>query len=124
MNMIIEVDASNWDKEVMADTCLVVVDFWREGCIWCKRLDPIYEKVANAEENKDVNFVKFDPMADDANQAIATKYGVMSTPTLVFICEGIPVATYMGFQKEARLKQIIDHVLETHQACIEESDRM
>ena len=125
MNMIIEVDASNWDKDVMADVCLVVVDFWREGCIWCKRLDPIFEKVSNTEAYKDiVKFVKFDAMANDANQAIATKYGVMSTPTLLFICEGIPVATFMGFQKEDRLKQIIDHVLETHHACIEESDRM
>ncbi|MFX1466778.1 MAG: thioredoxin family protein [Promethearchaeota archaeon] len=122
---VIEVDASNWDTQVMADSCLVVVDFWREGCIWCKRLDPIFEKVANAEKYEEqVKFVKFNAMANDANQAIATKYGVMSTPTLLFICEGIPVATFMGFQKEDRLKQIIDHVLETHRACMEESERL
>ncbi len=123
--MIFEIDASNWDKEVMATDLLVVVDFWREGCIWCKRLDPIFKKVSEAEEYKDkVKFVKFDAMMNDANQAVATKYGVMSTPTLLFICEGIPIATFMGFQKEDRLKQLIDHVLEHHRACMEESERM
>ena len=122
---IIDVDASNWDKEVMTTDLLVVADFWRVGCIWCKRLDPIFKKVSEAEEYKGkVKFVKFDAMMNDANQAIAEKYGVMSTPTLLFINEGIPIATFMGFQKEDRLKQLIDHVLEDHRRCMEESERL
>lgn len=123
--MIFEVDASNWDKEVMATDLLVVVDFWREGCIWCKRLDPIFKKVSEAEEYKDkVKFVKFDVMMNDTNQAIGERYGVMSTPTLLFVCEGLPIATFLGFQKEDRLKMLINHVLEHHKQCMEESDRL
>jgi len=63
-------------------------------------------------------------MMNDPNQAIGEKYGVMSTPTLLFVCEGIPIATFMGFQKEDRLKMLINHVLEHHQQCMEESDRL
>ena len=123
--MIFEVDASNWDKEVMPTDLLVVVDFWREGCIGCKRLDPIFKKVSEAEEYKEkIKLVKFDVMMNAANQAIGEKYGVMSTPTLLFICEGIPIATFMGFQKEERLKKLIDHVLEQHRACMEASERI
>ncbi|MFX1519792.1 MAG: thioredoxin family protein [Promethearchaeota archaeon] len=122
---VTNVDASNWDKEVMASEILVIVDFWREECIWCRRLDPIFKKVSEFEEyTGNVKFVKFDAMANDANQAIAAKYGIMSTPTLLFICEGIPIATFMGFQKEDRLKQLIDHVLEHHRDCMKESERL
>jgi thiol-disulfide isomerase/thioredoxin len=97
--VLFDVDASNWDKEVMASDMLVVVEFWREGCLWCKRLDPIFEKVSEKYVDK-VKFVKFNAMENDANQAIAAKYGIMSTPTLLFICEGYPLLHLWAFKRK------------------------
>ena len=43
---VADISANDWVKEVINAETLVVVDFWHERCVWCKRLEPIYKEVA------------------------------------------------------------------------------
>ena len=53
---VLEVTSENWEMEILRSNTLVLVDFWHERCLWCKRLDPIFDEVA--EEYKDkVKFI-------------------------------------------------------------------
>jgi thioredoxin 1 len=123
MHSVLEVNADNWEKEILQSNTLVVVDFWHERCPWCVRLDPIFSRVSKEYLNK-VKFAKINVLANEENRNIAAKYGIMGTPTLVFFCLGRPVETVTGFQPMERLKQIINSVIDKHQECIEQSTEL
>lgn len=55
---------------------------------------------------------------------MAIHYGVMSTPTLLFLCEGRPVEGVVGFMPKERLKKTLDDVIEKHRECIEQSTEL
>jgi thioredoxin 1 len=120
MHSVLDVNADGWEREILQSNTLVVVDFWHERCPWCKRLEPIYSEVSEEYKNK-VKFVKLNVLETQENQQIATKYGIMGTPTLVFFCDGRPVETVAGFQPKERLKQLVDDVISKHRECVEKS---
>jgi thioredoxin 1 len=120
MHSVLDVNAENWDKEILQSNTLVVVDFWHERCPWCLRLNPIYSEVSKEYADR-VKFAKLNVLESLENQKIATKYGIMGTPTLVFFCEGRPVETVAGFLPKERLKRLIDDVIAKHRECIEKS---
>lgn len=120
MSGVLEVNANDWEEEILKPDTLVLLDFWHKNCLWCLRLDPIYSEVS--EEYKErVKFAKLNVLESHENQLIALKYGIMSTPTLIFFCKGIPVEVVVGFQPKERLKQLVDEMIEKHQECIRKS---
>ena len=123
MNSVLDVNADNWEKEVLKNDILVVVDFWHEQCPWCIILNPIFDKVAQEYRTK-VKFVKLNVMDSPENQHIAVKYGIMGTPTLVFFCDGRPVEAVAGFQQKDNFTKLVDEVIEKHQECIEKSTEL
>ena len=118
-----EVNASNWEQEVLESDILTIVDFWHNGCPWCLRLNPIFNEVA--EEYKDtIKFVKLNVLEDPGNREIAIHNGIMSTPTLVFFCKGRPVGQVMGFLPKESLTKMLDDMLERHIDCIKKSTEL
>lgn len=111
MESVLEADASNWDQEVLQSDMLTVVDFWHHRCPWCIKLNPIFNEVA--EEYKDkIKFVKLNVLETPANRELAIRHGIMSTPTLMFFCEGRPAGQALGFMPKEHLKKLIDDMLE------------
>ena len=125
MEHVLEVNADNWDKEILESEELTVVDFWHEQCIWCKRLEPIYDEVAE-EYKGQMKFTKLNVLKDSENQQVSVKYGVMGTPTLLFFCGRAlePVERAVGFQPKDRLKQLIEKVINQHKDCVKKSSKL
>lgn len=120
---VVDVNAEDWEREVLQSETLVLVDFWHERCPWCKRLDPIYDEVAEEYKGR-VKFAKLNVLSSHENQHIGVEYGVMGTPTLIFYCDGRPVGTAVGFQPKERLKQLVDDMLDKHKECIGRSTEL
>lgn len=120
MSFVLDVNATNWNNEVMQSETLVVVDFWHKQCIWCNALEQLYNEIAGEYGGK-VKFTKLNVLESSENQRIAVTYGVMGTPTLVFFCAGRPVASFVGFQPKERLKQIVEEMIDKHRECITKS---
>ena len=120
---VADVNADDWEKEVLQSETLVLVDFWHERCPWCKRLDPIYAEVAEEYKGR-VKFAKLNVLSSHENQHIGVENGVMGTPTLIFYCDGRPVGTAVGFQPKQRLKQLVDDMIEKHRECIDQSTKL
>ncbi len=117
---VLDVDAGNWNKEIMNAQDLVLVDFWHERCPWCKRLEPFFQELSGEYDGK-VKFAKLNVLESEENRAIGTKYGLMGTPTLIFFCRGKPIATNAGFMPRERLKRTIDDMLEKYKDCVEQT---
>jgi len=120
MGSVLEVKASNWEREVLQSDVLTVVDFWHDRCPWCIRLNPIFDEVAGEYKGR-VKFAKLNILESPDNQKIAIDYGVMSTPTLLFFCEGRPVEGSVGFMPKENLKKILDDVMKRHRECVKQS---
>ncbi len=87
-----EITESNFDEEVMQSDKPVLLDFWAEWCPPCKMIAPHVDQLA--EEYKDK--VKVGKVDVEANQALASKYGISSIPTLIMFKGGEPVQTIQG----------------------------
>ena len=115
-----EVNADDWDEKVLKFKTLILVDFWHERCPWCLKLAPVYAETAKEYGDK-LKFAKFNVLANEENRQVALKYGIMSTPTLVFFCDGRQVQGITGYMPKEQLKKLIDEVMGKYRECLEKS---
>ena len=107
MSKAIEVTSATFEAEVLKSEEVVLVDFWAPWCGPCKMLSPIIDEIADEYAGK-VKIVKLN--IDDSGD-IATKYGVMSIPTLILFKNGDIANKTVGLQAKPALKKLIDSVL-------------
>ena len=81
----------------------ILVDFWAEWCGPCRTIAPILEEFA-VEQSDKFAIGKLDV---DVNVATATKFSVMSIPTLLLFKDGEVVARLVGAKPKGALLQEI-----------------
>ncbi len=85
----------------------VIIDFYADWCGPCKTVAPILEDLSNEYEGK-VHIYKIDT---DAEQEIASAFGIQSIPTFLFIPkEGNPMMQAGALPKNV-FKQVIEEKL-------------
>lgn len=101
--MEINLTKNNFEKEVLNEEKIVLVDFWATWCGPCQMIAPVVEAIAKEQNDK----VKVGKVNVDDEQELAIKYGVMSIPTLVFFKNGNIAKTVVGFHSKSELEEII-----------------
>jgi thioredoxin 1 len=81
----------SFEREVLRADRPVVVDFWAPWCGPCKAVEPALEDLAGATER--VDFVKLDI---DDSPSTASRYRVLSIPTIILFVGGEPRETVIG----------------------------
>jgi thioredoxin-like negative regulator of GroEL len=119
----VEANTSNWEQEVTKSEMLTVVYFWHDECPWCLRLNPIFNEVTEEFRDK-IKFVKFNILAHEANRQVASNYGVTSTPTLAFFCQGRPLGQTMGFMSKEQLEKALNDMLQRYKTCLLQSTEL
>jgi thioredoxin 1 len=107
MSKPIVIDDSNFDQIVLQAETPVLVDFWAAWCGPCRMVAPLVEELAEEYEGR-ISFTKLDV---DQNPKTASKYGIMSIPTLLIFKKGEPVSHIVGFRPKAELKRSLDAAL-------------
>ena len=98
-----KVSDANFESEVLKSTQPVVVDFWAEWCGPCKMIAPALEEIAGSLGDK----VKIVKLNVDENPATASKYGIMSIPTLMLFKNGELASRQVGAAPKQKLEQWI-----------------
>ncbi|MBG0560585.1 thioredoxin [Actinoplanes aureus] len=86
----------------------VLVDFWAEWCVPCKKVDPLLAEIADSELGSQVEIVKVNI---DENPQTALAYQVMSVPTLAIFKGGERVNSVAGAKPKSFLVNFIESAL-------------
>lgn len=104
---ILYLDERNFKKETENQTLPIVLDFYADWCAPCQMLAPILEEIAREFEDK----IKVGKINVDKSPDLATKFQVMSIPTLIFLKNGKKVNEAMGAMGKEELKQKFEELL-------------
>jgi thioredoxin 1 len=98
-----KVSDADFEAQVLKAAEPVVVDFWAEWCGPCRMIAPALEEIAGSLGEK----VKIVKLNVDENPATATKYGIMSIPTLMIFKNGELASRQVGAAPRQKLEQWI-----------------
>lgn len=97
---VVHVSDSTFSTEVEGQGT-VLVDFWAPWCGPCKMIAPILDELAG---EVDATIAKVNV---DENPESASRFGVMSIPTLILFKDGQPVDKVIGVNSKEALKSMI-----------------
>jgi thioredoxin-like negative regulator of GroEL len=115
--VVIEVDDVTWERTVEKSSRSVAVMFYSPSCAFCHQMEPYFRNYAQEYKEK-VVFARLNIMT---NLWTAERYGVRSTPTFKFFCDGKPVREMVGAIYPALLKKIVEEVLMYGKECARNS---
>jgi thioredoxin 1 len=101
------VNDGNFEAEVLSSDLPVLVDFSATWCGPCQRLKPIVEELATEYKGR----VKVAHVDIDEAQNTASRFSVMSVPTLKFIKGGEIVDEAIGLMSKSDLAGRLDKLL-------------
>jgi thioredoxin 1 len=108
MAEIVHLTDANFEDEVVKSTLPTLTDFWAAWCGPCKMIAPILEQLAGEYDGK----LKVTKLDVDQNPTLATRFGVMSIPTLILFKNGEPVERLVGYMPKEKLADRIKPHLE------------
>lgn len=97
------VTKNNFDTEISGSNLPVLVDFWAPWCGPCRMLSPVLDELAGEMTGK----VKILKVNVDEEPELASKFGVMSIPTVIAFKQGKATNKVVGFRSKEDFKNMI-----------------
>lgn len=106
-NYVVETTDRTFDHEVLSSPGPVLLEFYSNSCPHCHTLTPILNQMASDYAGR----AKIAKLNIERSPMTASRYDVMSTPTIIFFKEGREVNKLLGAvpknEIETRLKYIL-----------------
>ena len=98
----ININMNNFQDEVMNSDKKVLLDFWAPWCGPCRMVVPLVEEIA--VERPDIKVGKINV---DENPELASRFGIMSIPTLLVMENGQIVNKAMGARPKKAILEML-----------------
>ena len=96
------VTLENFDQEVLHSDKTVLLDFWATWCGPCRMVAPILEEIA--AERPDIKVCKVNV---DEQPELASRYRIMSIPTLMVVKNGEIVNQAVGARPKSQILSML-----------------
>ncbi len=106
MRTVHDVTDASFEQDVLGAASPVVVDFWAPWCGPCRAIHPILEQLE--AEHDSLSFVKINI---DENPSVASRYGVLSIPTVMLFEDGELRETVIGARPRAHFERAFERWL-------------
>jgi thioredoxin 1 len=91
--------------ELIKSPTPVLIDFWAEWCMPCKRIAPSVDQLATEYAGK----LTVAKMNVDDNPGVPTQLGIRGIPTLMIFKGGVLVDTVVGAVDKGTIKKMVDN---------------
>ena len=100
---IVHVSDQSFNTDVEKNNGVVLVDFWAPWCGPCKALAPILDEL----DNEIADQATLAKVNVDETPESASRFGVMSIPTIIVFKDGQPVDKVVGLNSKDALKNLV-----------------
>ena len=100
------VNKENFDAEVLSSEIPVLVDFYSDSCIPCKKIAPVLSKLESEYADR-LKIVKLNVTFDEE---LAVKYNIEATPTLLLLNKGDEVSRLKGAVSKDEIVSLADKI--------------
>lgn len=90
--MAVRVTKEDFDNKVLESNIPVLVDFYSDSCVACKRLAPVLGELEDDYDGK-LSVVKVNTNFDEK---LSKQYGILSNPTIILFKGGELIARKTG----------------------------
>lgn len=99
---VLHITKETFQKEVLQSDKPVLLDFWASWCGPCRMLSPILDEIA--EEREDIKVCKVNV---DEEPELASKYQIVSIPTVFVIKNGEITNQSLGAKPKAQILDLL-----------------
>ena len=104
---IVNLSNAEFQREISESGLPVVVDFYADWCPPCKIVSPILESLSSEYAGR----VRFAKVSVDDEPELASRFSIMSIPTVVFFAHGKAVDAVIGAVSSAAYKKKVEEAL-------------
>ena len=101
----ININAKQYEELILGDNP-VLVDFWAPWCVYCRRIEPVLNKLADSRQ--DVQIVKINI---DEEPELARQERIEVIPTLVVYKDGYDLGSIVAPESKARIEEFLQEML-------------
>ena len=98
----ITLTSANFEEITNQNEKPVLIDFWASWCGPCRMLGPIIDEIANENDSIIVGKVNVDEEPE-----LASRFGIMSIPTIVVMKDGKIANQTMGVQPKGSILSLL-----------------
>ena len=104
--MLKKIEKEDFEKEVLKNSKMVVVDFFATWCGPCQMLMPVLEEISKGRDDFDIIEIDVDKAQD-----LAMQYDIEAVPTMIIFKNGTAIDRIGGYYAKDELEEELKRYL-------------